>query len=123
MKSLFASPALLLFAAAPAHAQWEPPDEVLQVRISGKGAWSVRCAFQNTKGKTTVREAKGRSEQLHLIKAVSGVCTYEAAPDKPLTIWLKSPLYQCTLPAREPKLCRQTFAAGTSGQIDIRRRD
>lgn len=116
------SSALMLFVAAPAPGQWEPPDEVLQVRISGKGDWNVRCEYQDKNGKTVTREARKNSDRLHLTGVISGTCSYQAASDQPLTIWLKSPLYSCTLPASEQKACRQTFAAGTSGRIDIRKR-
>jgi hypothetical protein len=123
MGRLTATIALLLLAAAPAHAQWEPPDEVLQVRIKAEGDWSVRCEWQDRKGKTLSREASGEAEKLHLNRPQSGTCTYRADPGKPLTIRLKSSLYRCTLPATEPKTCQQTFAPGASGQIEIRKRD
>lgn len=116
------SPALLLLAA-PAHAQWEPVDEVLQVRIQGKGAWSVRCEYLDSRGRTMVREANGRGDRLHLSALAGGSCTYQAAPDRPLTIRLKSPLYRCTLPSRENKMCQTTFPAGASGRFEIRKRD
>lgn len=51
MKRLIASTAFMLLSAVPAHAQWEPPAEVLQVRISGQGAWTVRCEYQDRKGR------------------------------------------------------------------------
>ncbi len=108
---------------APAYGQWEPPEEVLQVRISGKGAWSVRCEYQDQNGKTVVREANGRPDRLHLNRAAGGSCTYRAAPDQALTIRLKSPLYRCSLPAPQAGTCQQAFAAGASGQFDIRPRD
>ncbi|MBX3565862.1 MAG: hypothetical protein KF730_14935 [Sphingomonas sp.] len=50
-------------------------------------------------------------------------CRYQAAPDQPLALRFKSPLYRCTLPAPEQKMCRQTFVAGSSGQIVIKKRD
>lgn len=123
MRPLIALPALILLAAAPANGQWEPPDEVLQVRISGKGAWVVRCEFVDRKGKTQTKEARGRGDHLYLLEPVSGTCTYQAAPDQPLALRFKSPLYRCTLPAPEQKMCRQTFVAGSSGQIVIKKRD
>jgi len=112
----------LLLAAVPAHGQWEPPNEVLQVRINGEGGWVVRCDYQDRKGKAVTKEARGKPDRLHLIEPQSGSCTYQAAADRPLTIWMKSPNYRCTLPSPQPKLCRQTFAAGTSGQIEVRKR-
>lgn len=76
MKSLILIPALLLVTAPPASAQWEPADEVLQVRIKGDGAWQVRCAFQNRKGKAATREANGpRDKRLYLVEPSSGSCT------------------------------------------------
>ena len=125
MRALIVSTALALLAALPAHAQWEPVDEVLQVRIQGKGAWSVRCEYQDRRGKTVVREANGRGDRLYLsaYEGSGGSCTYRAAADQPLTIRLKSPLYRCTLPAREKDLCQQTFAAGASGQFQVVKRD
>lgn len=123
MKWLTASPLLLLLAAAPAHAQWEPPNEVLQVLIAGQGDWSVRCEYQDPRDRTMVREAKGRGERLHLSRPRSGACAFQAAPDQPLTIRLKSPLYRCTLPAPTPNACEQTFAAGASGRFEILARD
>lgn len=122
MKGLIVSTTFLLLAAAPSHAQWEPPEEVLQVRMSGKGEWSVVCEYQDRDGKTVIREARRRTDKLHLNQPMTGSCTYRAAADQPLTIWLKSSLYRCTLPAPEKKQCRQTFAAGSSGRIDIRKR-
>lgn len=123
MIRLIASTAFMLLVAAPAHAQWEPPDEVLQVRISGKGAWMVRCEYQDRKGKTAIKEAHGRGDKLHLVEPASGACTYQAAPDKPLTLRFKSSLYRCMLPAPEKGTCQQTFAAGATGQVQIRKRD
>ncbi|MBC9032667.1 hypothetical protein IAG41_09710 [Sphingomonas sp. JC676] len=124
MKWLSVSPLLMLLAAAPAYGQWEPPNEVLQIRVSAKGDWAVRCEWQDAKGKTVTSEArKGDRDRLHLSEPRAGICTYRSAPDKPITILLKSPLYRCTLPAREKKMCRQTFAAGSSGQFEIRKRD
>lgn len=122
MNRLSMSPLLLLFAAVPAHGQWEPPNEVLQVRIDGKGGWVVRCEYQDKKGKTVTQEARGKPDRLHLSEPASGTCTYQAAADKPLTIWLKSPNYACTLPSPQRKMCRQTFAPGSSGRIDVRKR-
>lgn len=122
MKRLIVATASMLLSMAPAHAQWEPPEEVLQVRINGQGAWTVRCEYQDRKGKTVVREALGRGDRLHLIQPSSGSCTYQAAPDRPLTIRLKSPLYACTLPAPDRGTCQQTFAAGASGRIEVRKR-
>lgn len=121
MKRLIAFFALLIFAE-PALAQWEPPDEVLQVRVKGDGAWTARCDYQDRRGRSAVREAGGsKNGQLHLNRATGGTCTYRAAPGEPLTIWLKSPLYQCTLP--EPSEgCEQTFPAGASGQFEVRPR-
>lgn len=52
MTRLIASTALMLLAAAPAHAQWEPPDEVLQVCVDAEGDWNVRCEYQDRRGKT-----------------------------------------------------------------------
>lgn len=116
------SPAILLFAAAPASGQWEPPDEALQVRISGEGAWVVRCNYQDRKGKAATREARGpRDQRLHLIEPSSGSCAYQAA-DKLLTIRFKSPLYTCTLLAPEKGMCQQSFAVGASGEIEVRKR-
>jgi hypothetical protein len=114
---------LSLLVIAPAYGQWEPPEEVLQVRISGKGAWSVRCEYQDRNGKTVVREANSRPDRLHLSKPTTGSCTYKAASDQPLTIRLKSPLYRCSLPTPQAGICQQVFAAGASGQFDIRARD
>ncbi|MFA6113338.1 MAG: hypothetical protein WC729_05085 [Sphingomonas sp.] len=122
MKWLNVSPLLIMLAAVPAHGQWEPPNEVLQVRISGKGDWVVRCEYQDKKGQTVSREARGKTDRLHLGEPISGSCTYQAATDRPLTIWLKSPHYSCTLPTPQPKICRQVFTAGSSGRIEIRKR-
>lgn len=122
MKIVIALTALLL-GSAPAHAQWEPVDEVLQVRIAGKGAWVVRCDWVDRKGKPQLRELRGRGDRLYINDAASGSCTYQAAPDQPLTLRLKSPLYRCTLPARETEMCRQTFAAGAAGSFQVVRRD
>lgn len=123
MKRLSISPLLLLLAAAPMHGQWEPPNEVLQVRISGKGDWVVRCDWKNAKGKSVTSEARrGERDRLHLIEPENGTCNYQAGADKPITIWLKSPNYRCTLPAREKRDCRQTFSAGSTGQFEIRKR-
>ncbi len=116
-----ASIAFLIFAT-PALAQWEPPDEVLQVRMKGDGAWTVRCDYQDRRGKNAVREANGPKDgRLHLNRATGGTCTYRAAPDKPLTIRLKSPLYHCTLP-QPAEGCEQSFPAGSSGQFEVRGR-
>lgn len=123
MRSMVLLSAVIMVAIAPAYAQWEPPEEVLQVRISGKGAWWVRCEYQDQEGKTVVREANGRPDRLHLNKAASGSCAYRAAPEQALTIRLKSPLYRCSLSAPQAGTCRQMFAAGTSGQFDIRPRE
>lgn len=113
----------LLIFATPALAQWEPPDEVLQIRIKGDGAWTVRCDYQDRQGRNTVRAAKGPKDgRLHLNRPTGGTCTYRAAPDKPLTIRLKSPLYRCTLP-QPGEGCEQTLPAGSSGQFEVRGRD
>jgi len=113
----------LLISAEPALAQWEPPDEVLQVRVKGDGAWTVRCDYQDRRGTSENREAKGPKDgRLHLNRATGGTCTYRAAPDEPLTIRLKSALYQCTLP-QPGEGCAQTFPAGASGQFEVRGRD
>lgn len=117
------APALLLLTAVPASGQWEPPDDVLQIRVDGDGAWSVRCDYQDRKGKAVTREAHGpRDGRLHLLEPSGGACSYQAASDKPLTIRLKSPLYACTLPAPDQGACQQTFAAGASGEIEVRKR-
>lgn len=124
MKGLIAF-ATLVFLAAPALAQWEPPDEVLQVRVKGDGPWTMSCQWQSRKGKPMTREVRGRNddwERLHLNEAYGGTCSYRAAPDKPLTVRLKSPLYRCTLPAPGKEACEQTFPAGASGQFDIQKR-
>lgn len=125
MKRLVATSALLLLAS-PALAQWEPVDEVLQVLVRGEGTWTVRCQWQNRRGEPMSREARGRGsdrlERLHMLESFGGTCTYQAAPDRPLTIQLRSPLYRCTLPARIAQRCEQTFPAGASGQFEIRRR-
>ncbi|MCP1469650.1 hypothetical protein J3E64_001332 [Sphingobium sp. OAS761] len=121
MKRIAAIAALSLISA-PAVAQWEPPDEVLQVRIKGDGDWFVRCQYKNRKGEDVTDEARGpRDERLH-IRTSQGSCTYQSAASETLTIRLKSPLYRCTLP--EPgEGCEQTFPAGISGQFEIRRRN
>lgn len=126
MKRLIAAPALLLLAS-PALAQWEPPDEVLQVHARGEGAWVLRCQWQNRRGEPMTREVRGsgrnRSEHLYALESFGGTCSYQAAPDRPLTIRLRSPRYRCTLPARAPRLCEQTFPAGASGQFEVRARE
>lgn len=125
MKRLIAPCALLLFAS-PAPAQWEPVDEVLQVLVSGEGAWVVRCQWRTRGGQPMARDARGRGsnrvERIHMLESFGGTCTYQAAPDHPLTIRLKSPLYRCTLPARIEQRCEQTFPAGASGQFEIQAR-
>lgn len=123
MVRLIALSTALMLLAAPAYAQWEPVDEVLQVRIQGKGAWVVRCEYLDGRGRTVVREANGRGDRLHLSALAGGSCTYQAAPERPLTIRLKSPMYRCTLPSREKDMCQTTFAAGASGRFEIRKRD
>lgn len=125
MKRLIAWSALLLLAA-PVQAQWAPVDEVLQVRVRGQGVWVVSCQWQTPRGEPRSREVRGsgrdRWERLHALESFGGTCSYQAAPSHPLTIQLRSPLYRCTLPAREPEACQQTFPAGASGQFEIRQR-
>jgi len=117
---------MLMLAAAPALAQWAPPDEVLQVRVKGEGAWTVSCQWQGGNGEPRSRAAqssgRNRWERLHLLRSYGGTCTYQAAPDQPLTIQLRSPLYRCTLPQRAGRECEQTFPAGASGRFEIQAR-
>lgn len=114
MKKVIALSTLVL-AAAPALAQWAPPDEVLRVRVKGEGAWTVSCQWQS-------RSGRDRWERLHLLESYGGTCSYQAAPDQPLTIQLRSPLYRCTLPQRAGRECEQTFPAGASGRFEIQAR-
>jgi hypothetical protein len=117
---------MLMLPAAPALAQWAPPDEVLQIRAKGAGAWTVRCQWPGRGGQPMTREVRGsgrdRWERLHLLDSYGGTCTYQAAPGQPLTIQLKSPLYRCTLPQRAGRECEQTFPAGASGRFEIEAR-
>lgn len=125
MKKVIALSTLML-AAAPALAQWAPPDEVLQVRVRGEGAWTVSCQWQSRSGQPMAREVRGsgrdRWERLHLLESYGGTCSYQAAPDQPLTIQLRSRLYRCTLPQRAGRECEQTFPAGASGRFEIQAR-
>ena len=60
---------VLLVLAQPALAQWEPPHEVLQVRVKGEGDWQVTCQWQDRRGKTRSGEIRGRNrdwERLHV---------------------------------------------------------
>lgn len=125
MRRLIAWSALLL--AAPAQAQWAPPDEVLQVRARGEGAWVVSCRWQNSRGEPISREIRGsgrdRWERLHALESFGGTCSYQAAAGQPLTILLRSRLYRCTLPAPGGRECQQTFPAGASDQFEIQSRN
>ncbi|MBU7588471.1 MAG: hypothetical protein KAF42_04570 [Sphingopyxis terrae] len=125
MKKVLAC-SLVMMTAAPALAQWAPPPEVLQVRVKGEGAWTVSCQWQSRSGEPMTREVRGsgrnRWERLHLLESDGGKCSYQAAPDQPLTIQLRSPLYRCTLPQRTGRECEQTFPAGASGRFDIQER-
>jgi hypothetical protein len=47
----------------------------------------------------------------------------KAAPGKPLTILLKSPLYMCTLPKPGNGGCEQTFSEGATGRFTIEKRE
>lgn len=127
MKRLVVLYSLPLIASAPLAAmQWEPPDEVLQVQIYGKGDWLVSCQWQDYKGKSKAREAHGaddRHQHLHVLRAESGSCSYKAAPEGELTIRLDSPLYRCTLPSPEEGECMQTFPAGSQGEFRIEKRN
>lgn len=123
---LLAGLSAFLLIAAPVQAQgWEPPNEVLQILAKGGGAWVVSCQWQDQKGKTVSREARGtdegRWERIHVNRPASGTCSYKAAAGKPITILMKSPLYRCTLPT-PGEGCEQTFSAGSAGQIEIRKR-
>lgn len=124
MRSMIALPALLFFAV-PAQAQWAPPDEVLQVHAKGEGAWVVNCQWQSRRGQPMTREIRGsgrdRWERMNVLEP-GGTCYYQAAPDRPLTIRMRSPLYRCALPAPVSGACEQTFPAGASGQLDVRPR-
>lgn len=111
-----------------AHAQWEPLPEVLQVEAQGEGFWVVSCQLLDKKGQPVAREIRGRgkrSERLSLIEATGGQCTYQAAPDKPLTLAVKGGWYSCTLPSptnMKRRGCEQIMPAGATGQFEIRRR-
>ena len=116
----------LLFLAEPALAQWEPPDDVLQVRVKGDGDWHLTCKWQDSKGRSQTKELAGRNgdwERLHIRRPVSGTCSYQAAAGHTLTVRLKSPLFQCTLPQPGGDGCEQTFLAGGAGQFAIAARD
>lgn len=125
MKRLIATLAVL-FITTPTLAQWTPPDEVLQVHARGEGAWTLSCQWPDRRGKPVTREVQGKGRdrwgRLHVVEPSGGSCTYRAAPDQPLTIRLRSPLYRCTLPSPGAEGCEQTFPAGASGRFTIQAR-
>lgn len=123
MKSWMIAAVAMLPGAA--NAQWEPLPEVLQIFGQGEGAWTISCQFQDRRGKVVARDAKGcgkRQERLSMVEPAGGQCSYRAAPDKPLVITVKSPFYLCPLPAATGKGCEQSFPAGASGQLEIKKR-
>ncbi|GGB37385.1 hypothetical protein ACFSC3_17215 [Sphingomonas floccifaciens] len=125
MKSWIAA-ATIVLTAVPALAQWTPTDDVMIVEAKGDGAWAVTCQLQDRKGATVSREVRGGKkgwQRLTQLDARGGQCSYQAAPDRPLTIRMRGGLYACPLPTVSKGWCEQAVAAGGSGQFDIKRRD
>ncbi|WP_291055490.1 hypothetical protein [Hyphomonas sp.] len=124
MKSLLAGLPLLMIATASA-AQWEPYPEMLRIEGKGEGAWNLKCQMQTKKGDPVAREFTGRGKKalgFSLDEPIGGSCAYVAAPDKPLTISLRSPMYVCPLASAVDKPCQQTFPAGATGTFDVKKK-
>lgn len=119
MRSLVLMP-LLLAVPASAHAQWTPYPHVLQFRVEGKGAWSVSCQLLDKHREAVSYELTGRGQDRFNKEVTGGQCSYQAAPDERLKIVITGN-YVCPLPAPEKRRCEQTFPAGSTGQLEIRR--
>lgn len=124
MKSLLAGLPLLMIAA-PGAAQWQSLPEIVLIEGKGEGAWTLRCQMQPKKGAPVTREFLGRGKKalgFSMDEPNGGSCTYAAAPDKPLTISLRSPWYVCPLTSAADQPCQQTFPAGASGAFDVKKK-
>jgi hypothetical protein len=120
MKALLALP-LVLAVPVSAQAQWKPYPRVLQFRADGDGAWTVSCQLLDKNGKPVAFELDDRGKDRFNREVTGGQCSYRAAPDETLRIIIAGD-YACPLPAPEEDSCAQTFAAGSTGQLEIRRR-
>lgn len=122
MKVLIAAIAISV-SVIPAAAQWEPHPEVLVIDAQGAGSWALTCQLQDKKGATVSQELRGtgkKPQRLTMLDARGGQCSYQAAPDQPLTLQMRRGLYACSLPTATRKGCEQKVEAGASGQFDIR---
>lgn len=124
MKSLLAGLPLLMIATASV-AQWEPLPEILRIEGKGEGAWTLKCQMQPKKGDPVTREFVGRGKKplgFSMDEPKGGSCSYAAAPDKPLTILVRSPWYVCPLTAAPGQPCQQTFPAGATGTFEVKKK-
>lgn len=121
MKSLLLGLPMLMIATA-STAQWEPLPEILRIEGRGEGAWKLTCQMQPKKGGPVTREFVGRGKKalgFAMDEPKGGSCTYAAAPDRPLTISLRSPWYVCPLTSPVGQPCQQTFPAGATGSFEV----
>lgn len=117
----FLTLSVLVALPSAAMAQWVPHPQVLQLKAEGDGAWSISCQLQDKTGKPlSPRLSDGGTTRFNK-EVMGGQCAYKAAPDKPLKITIGGD-YVCPLPSPEKRICAQTFPAGSSGELEIRRR-